>query len=441
MGAEPTALVPAAASASAAAASAAGTRAAGGTETDQLPRSPRYLSLDHARGVACLLVVLFHSSSVAFLSAEQSGTLGTDPLGDLLLRITRIGWIGVPFFFVISGYAISATADVFRRRAGGAGSYFKRRFRRIYPPYWAMIVLQIAIVFAVDVVLRPGLLTGSIAPIERPWTFEPGQWLGNLTLTETWRATALPLRSPTDFIIGQAWTLCYEEQFYLVTGLTVLLAPARLFRVTSVVTIAAALIAILAPMAGIRTRGFFFDGYWLAFASGILVYWQVNYGSRATIARTWALLFAGVAFAAIVLNGRAELDRDVAAAMLFAMSLLALHRFDGRIAASPLVRPLAFAGTICYSLYLSHAVIVRPISQVLYDAGLRGSIATLAVVLPVCLVAAIAVGWGFHVVIERHFLNRPSVAAPSGFSGDSATPEGPAAPAVPARTAAPGPPG
>ncbi len=420
---------------------AAGGRTAGSAELDRLPRSPRYLSLDHARGVACLLVVLFHSSSVAFLTAEQSGTLGTDPLGDLLLRLTRIGWIGVPFFFVISGYAISATADVFRRRAGGAGSYFQRRFRRIYPPYWAMILLQIAIVFAVDVVLRPGLLTGSIAPIERPWTFEPGQWLGNLTLTETWRATALPLRSPTDFIIGQAWTLCYEEQFYVVTGLTVLLAPARLFRMAAVVTVASALIAILAPIAGIRTRGFFFDGYWLAFASGILVYWQVNYGSRATLARTWALLLAGGAFAAVVLNGRAELDRDVAAAMLFAMILLAVHRFDGRIAASPLVRPLAFAGTICYSLYLSHAVIVRPISQALYDAGLRGSIATIAVVLPVCLAAAVAVGWGFHLVVERRFLNRPSVAAPSGFSADASPPDGPAAPAAPARTAAPGPPG
>ena len=197
------------------------------------PRNPRYRSLDLWRGLACLLVVVFHSSGVAFLSLEAAGAGQTDALGMGVLALTRIGWVGVPFFFVISGYAISATADVFRRRTGGTGNYFKRRFRRIYPPYWAMLVLMFVAVFAVDVVFAPHLLTGSIAPIERPWSFSPAQWLGNLSLTESWRHTALAGSDPRDYVMGQAWTLCYEEQFYLVTGIALLVWPARFFLIAA----------------------------------------------------------------------------------------------------------------------------------------------------------------------------------------------------------------
>jgi peptidoglycan/LPS O-acetylase OafA/YrhL len=391
------------------------------------PRNPRYRSLDLWRGLACLLVVMFHASGVAFLSLEASGTAATDPLGMALLAITRIGWVGVPFFFVISGYAISATADVFRRRSGGAGSYFKRRFKRIYPPYWAMLVLQLVIVFAIDVALFPALLTGSIAPIERPWTFSSSQWLGNATLTESWRHTALPGTAPRDYILGQAWTLCYEEQFYIVTGLALLLRPARFFTTAILVTAVSAVI----PLLGIRVSGFFFDGYWLAFAAGILVYWQVNYGSARTRPAAWLLLAAGVAYALFVLPGRGVLDRDLVGAMAFAAFLLGVHHWDVRIATSRALRPLAFAGTICYSLYLSHAVIVRTTSQLFWDAGITSPLATLAITIPVSMALAVLVGWLFWYGVERHFLNRPSVAgAPSGKTGEAPVAEPVATPAA-----------
>src|ERR671911_2022396 len=118
------------------------------------PRSPRYRTLDHWRGVACLLVVLFHSSGVAYLTMEAAGTTpAADGLSGLLLTLTRIGWVGVPFFFVISGYAISATVDASRRGEGGPIGYFRRRIRRIYPPYWAMIALQVVLLVAIDVAI------------------------------------------------------------------------------------------------------------------------------------------------------------------------------------------------------------------------------------------------------------------------------------------------
>ena len=387
------------------------------------PRSPRYLTLDHWRGVACLLVVLFHSSGVAFLSMEAQGTAPQQSgLAGIVLSITRIGWIGVPFFFVISGYAISATADSSRRGRGGPIGYFKRRFRRIYPPFWAMLVLQVVIVWAVDVFLFRGLLTSSIAPIERPWRFDLQQWFGNITLTESWLYHLPIITSPREYIIGQSWTLCYEEQFYFVAGMALVLAARRFFAFAAAVTIGVILLLEVAQFAGIRFNGFFFDGYWIAFAMGVLVYWQINYGTRSTAYATWGLLIAGLIYAVTIGPRQGEMERDLAAAAIFGMILFALHRWDARMAAWPVLRPLRLAGVICYSLYLSHAVIVRTISTGLYGLGLTDPVQTLLIVLPICMVAAIAVGTAFWYAVERHFLNRSSGPSPSGMASAQPAP-------------------
>jgi peptidoglycan/LPS O-acetylase OafA/YrhL len=377
------------------------------------PRTPRYLSLDHWRGIACLLVVVYHSTSVfAFTPrAAAASSVGLEALAAAVLSIGRLGWVGVPIFFVISGYAISAAADRHRRRESGTATYFRRRFRRIYPTYWAWIAIQLAIVFAVDVLLHPRLLTGSVAPIERPWEFAPIQWLGNLTLTESWRAHVVSLGSGTDYLLGQAWTLAYEEQFYLVVGVALLLAPARFFGIAALVTAGTLVVALLVAVTGIGVGGFFFDGMWLIFAAGILVYWQVNYGSSRTQIATWAALLVGVVYALLSASPGLGLDEYLLAGFLFAGLILALHRHDRTIDGAASLRPLRLAGTICFSLYLSHAVIVRSMSAWMYDAGLKTAIATLLIVVPACLAAALAVAWGLHVAVERRFLRSATASA------------------------------
>src|SRR6185369_3128479 len=83
--------------------------------------------LDLWRGVACLSVLVFHASG----RQPDAGTLWQE----LIARL----WVGVPVFFVISGYCI--TASIERTRATGTplGRYFFKRLRRIFPPYWAAL--------------------------------------------------------------------------------------------------------------------------------------------------------------------------------------------------------------------------------------------------------------------------------------------------------------
>ena len=71
---------------------------------------------------------------------------------------------------------------------------------------------------------------------------------------------------------------------------------------------------------------------------------------------------------------------------------------------------------------MSHAVIVRTISTGLYGLGFTDPVQTLLIVLPICMVAAIAVGTAFWYAVERHFLNRSSGPSPSGMASAQPAP-------------------
>jgi peptidoglycan/LPS O-acetylase OafA/YrhL len=163
-------------------------------------QSTRYHTLDHWRGIACLLVVVSHSTA----PSTWRDTIGFFP---------PLGKIGVGIFFAISGYCIAAAVDSSRKREYGFGNFMFRRFRRIFPPYWAALLMTFTWKLAVY---------GPTSVRLSAWDY-----FGNLTLTETW--LRIVNGDPNvNLLLEQAWTLCHEEQFYLICGL-LLLAPARFF--------------------------------------------------------------------------------------------------------------------------------------------------------------------------------------------------------------------
>ncbi len=369
--------------------------------TPAMPRCSRYASLDLWRGVACLLVVAYHSTMV--YSAGDGSFRG--PAG-FLVWLTRFMMIGVPLFFVISGYCIAAAADASRRRPRPVGSYFARRIRRIYPPFWIVVAISALFIGSIDLAV-PGLLSGEPVPMLRPWWFSGWQWLGNLTLTETWRHHVIG--GPRGHFPGHSWTLCYEEQFYAVMGLILVVAPQRLFTAATIVTVSTIAVGLLANAFEFKINGFFFDGFWVLFAAGILVYAKINYSSGIRARLCDLVLLAGLIYACLgptpLVLPYAEDRVGVVAAFLFALVISIAHRWDARLAALQLARPLMFCGTICYSLYLIHPPIVRSISKTFHLLGFRDAMTTLAFTVPTCVAASVAAGWVFHVAVERRFLN------------------------------------
>lgn len=364
------------------------------------PRSPRYRSLDFWRGVACLLVVVFHASYDVRVADEPQ------PFRAIFRAVSYL-WLGVPMFFVISGYCIAAACDSARRRERAVGHYFFRRFRRIFPPYWIAVALSLLLVTAFALAGRADVFHDGWHDFPRPGEISLTQWIGNLSLTEGWRGHLVA--DEGKWFLGHAWSLGYEEQFYALCGLVLFTMPRRFFEGLILVTLGAVVLRAASSALGFARSGLFFDGYWLLFAAGATVYYKVNYAGRAGQRAVDAALLALFAASAWLLSTTGS-DFAVSLVVSFAFALLLslLHSRDEAIHKSPWTRPVTFCGVMCYSLYLVHWPVAKAVSHGLYLAGVRGGALTLLLVIPCSVAASVAAARAFHVHVERRFLNPPA---------------------------------
>lgn len=388
-------------------------------------RSRRYASLDACRGIACLFVVIHHSTQYAatkefgeqLASGEIPGSLTTW----LIWQTSRL-WIGVPIFFAISGYCISAAADDHRQKNRPMSSYFWRRFWRIYPPYWICLAMTCLLLLVAARTLPPGPLTEEINLAPMPSTLSLEQWVGNLTLTESWRYHVTPAKER--MILAQSWTLCFEEQFYMLIGLILCVAPKKLFQALLVIT----LIIWANTVANFNVwahggnwnafkfvrPGTFFSGEWLQFAAGVGVYYfRIHAGRWAKVGILAALFYLTLAnlFPLSSLGNTQRVDLVV---IFFAFLLIAGEPWDLRVAKSWGGRFFGAFGKISYSMYLVHYPMVNVIAHLLHRAGWSSPQATLLLTIPLCVMASSVLAMVFYHCVERHFLNtKPTVAVPA----------------------------
>jgi peptidoglycan/LPS O-acetylase OafA/YrhL len=363
----------------------------------------RYDSLDFWRGVACLAVVIYHA---VLLHLATPGVPRTGVVSGILAWFGQLS-AGVYIFFVISGYCIAAASDRSRITGLPVRDYFVRRFRRIYPPLWFAMGFAIAVFLVVDVLWLPRSLSSEPWIQPRPWWHTWSQWLGNLTLIESWRPHVFG--SPRAHFPGQAWTLCYEEQFYAVMG-GLLLMPRLLFRGVAVVSVGTIAAVVSAPHFGWDLSGFFFDGSWLNFAAGVLVYHGLHRSPRGARYVGIVLLLVGAAISPQVgVPGGAV-------GFVFAVVLWCLHPFDRGISSSIVLRPITWCGEMCYSLYLVHQLLVKAVAVSLASIGMVSPLATLFVTVPLSIVVSVAFGRLFYLVVERRFIKARPVYQPAGVA-------------------------
>ena len=115
---------------------------------------PHYELLDGLRGVAALLVVIYHIfEGLAFAEAS-------DGAGSGLITTLNHGHIAVDFFFILSGFVISYAYDD-RWGKMSIGGFFKRRLIRLHPMLIMGAVIGAVAFFAVGC----ERWDGSIAPV------------------------------------------------------------------------------------------------------------------------------------------------------------------------------------------------------------------------------------------------------------------------------------
>jgi len=148
----------------------------------QSTKPHRFPLLDLARFFAALSVVFYHYT--------YRPAIGLD---NALSTITKFGYLGVPVFFMISGFVITASAQ--NRTALG---FAVSRFVRLYPTYWAAIAITLSTIYFLD---------GQTASIQ--------QILANLSMLNDYFGIG--------DIDGVYWTLQVELKFYACTFLLIAL--------------------------------------------------------------------------------------------------------------------------------------------------------------------------------------------------------------------------
>jgi peptidoglycan/LPS O-acetylase OafA/YrhL len=142
--------------------------------------------LDHLRAFAISFVLIFHYQF--FGHPQWVETVG------------KFGWTGVDLFFVLSGFLISTELfkELSKTRTLSLKNFFIKRCFRILPAY----LLVVCVYFLIPAYRE----REALPPL---WRF--------LTFTQNF---GLDLRQTGTF--SHAWSLCVEEQFYLVLPLALL---------------------------------------------------------------------------------------------------------------------------------------------------------------------------------------------------------------------------
>ncbi len=154
----------------------------------------RLLFIDGLRGVAALLVMLFH-----FYTPKVSPlyALMHDWMPASLEWVLLSGYVGVEIFFVLSGFVIAYTLLNEDITPGFAANFMIRRSIRLDPPYWTMIAISVGYKCILWHRYAPAILKS--------------MGVGNL-LINAFYLTDNVEHPP---IVGVAWTLCLEIRFYI----------------------------------------------------------------------------------------------------------------------------------------------------------------------------------------------------------------------------------
>jgi peptidoglycan/LPS O-acetylase OafA/YrhL len=98
--------------------------------------------IDFLRGLAILLVFIYHSQLILFPNYEitdlnKNGTVNIKNARDLILNFspTAFGGSGVNLFLIISGFLLHL-GYLKNENSFNASTFYSKRFWRIFPPYW-----------------------------------------------------------------------------------------------------------------------------------------------------------------------------------------------------------------------------------------------------------------------------------------------------------------
>lgn len=290
--------------------------------TDPRPGSlplKRIPELDSVRGIAALCVLVYHLRPLSYRFGH-----------------TNLGAAAVNLFMILSGFLITAIILDHHRERSFLTTFYLRRGLRTWPIYYLTLLFFVAV--------------DPFLPHPFGWRKVPYY----LVYLQNW-LLAEPFANGFNPALDHTWSLAVEEQFYLLWPPLVCLAGARGLIPLALATIAASIVT-----RGLGWHPFLLVTRFDSFALGGLLAALVRDRDHLDRHRTSYLLAFLVVIPlgcglALPFWGR-SVNLDVMASNVLLFALVgAVVCAEGHPLLMPLrARPLRYAGTISYGLYLYH---------------------------------------------------------------------------------------
>lgn len=360
----------------------------------------RFDSIDGLRGLACLMVLLYHSWD--HFGKSLWPTVHILSFNLTPARLFDLGYGGVDLFFVLSGFCLAYPILSRPERKVDWKRYFINRVRRIIPPYW----------FAL-------LLFGSLSLLIRSYDIEPFVsqktigWPGVRQLTYSIFLVSTSFNS-------SFWTLPLEWRWYFIFPVLVWLWHRVFGRGVFILTVVISAMGIfLLEPSHLERLKFLVTGlpmFLPLFALGI---WgaQLASQSRTNLLGAklcnyahWALLTSILLVAVYAPISMNAFDSKMITMRLLTWGPLC---FSAVIAATQeglfkrlmSWRPLVWVGMFSYSLYLTHEPFVRAASAIVLPLHWT---AMAQFLFSQTLLPAALIGFGllFFLIAEKPFLRK-----------------------------------
>jgi peptidoglycan/LPS O-acetylase OafA/YrhL len=291
----------------------------------------RFEALDAFRGLCAISVVVFHL--------------------DLVESITELDFfkgssIFVEFFFVLSGFVLAHGYGF--KKSLNFKTFMKARFYRLYPLHFFMLLVMIVIELSKLFAYEYGGFVFTNVPFTN--SFALSEIIPNLLLIQSWT----PLTHSGSFN-SPAWSISMEFYMYALLFVSIVVFKSNRviawFAISLIVFILMFLGSDILVNTVYRGLSCFFGGAFTYVMYKKLSHLKPSYILGSVVEAVLILCVV------MIVQSKSEY-RPIFAPLVFFITVLFFAFESGAIAKSLKIKPMQYAGTLSYSIYMTHFAII-----------------------------------------------------------------------------------